>query len=656
MRKLVAAGVVWWLAVGWIGPVHAARRALLVGMNTYKDSRISKLKGCENDCRALADMLKAKLGFASADIHTLYSRKATADAVKREFQRWLVDGSKPGDVVVFLFSGHGSQRKDSSGDEPDGRDEIICCADYNPKTQTGCIADDDLRTMLKALAGRNVTLLFDSCHSGSMTKNLDSKSVVRPDRIDVDTVQRKWIEPPAEVLAIPRTKALTKGGGVIDDPELDHVLFSACMAGETAADAAFFEGGRRTRHGAFMYMFLKGLGGPADADGDGRVTNKEVLEFVTDKLRQSNYSFTQTPELSTRGLYVDRPVFSGIYEPGGGWRVVHRQAGRATINRGSAHGVTPAAEFDAYVKQAGSTRTVGSFQATDVLAHASSGPLRLAATVAPSTVLWVRQKSYQVPPGSDRLRVFFKPMDGQDAGQKPPPALVEVVRSNPRLTVADRADTADRIVTWRAKGGAGGGAVAFAVAGRYGRVERRFVGSQTDAVGVLRKALRRAWVLKKLSLLENPRPSFRVQVSVAGGRRDFRMGDEIRFQFTATRDCYLTLLTVDSEGTIAKLFPNQWQRDNRIVRGRLYRFPPDRARFHFSAKPPPGRDVLVAVATEKRVQVNVTEGDDPVRIVQQVTDGLKGIAVGASKARPGADTLPTEGWSSASLTIETFDK
>ena len=671
MRELVAACVVWWLTVGFLGPVHAARRALLVGINKYADSRITKLKGCENDVRALASTLKAKHGFTDSDIHALYSGQATEANIKRELQSWLIGQSKPGDTIIFLFSGHGSQCKDQSGDEPDGRDEIICCADYNVKTQSGKITDDEFGVMVRRLSGRNITLLFDSCHSGSMTKNLNAKTVVIVDRIDVDTIQGKWIPPPPEVETISQTKALTKAGGVIDDPDLDHVLFSACMASETAADAAFFEGGRRKRHGAFTYMFLKGLTGAGDRDGDGKVSNKEIVQYVTDKLRQSEYSFTQTPELSTRSAYVNRPVFVGVQPPGGppppvprmdGWRVVRRDKTTATINRGSAHGVTRGATFDVYVRPpGGSRRTVGSFRATRVESSLATGPLRLPTPVPQGDVLWVRQRSFEPPSGTDQLRVCFLPMRGSDAGRHPPEDLLEIVQESPRYVRVGDAQQADRIVRWRAIDDDGDGDVEMVVANRYGRVVSRFKGNDHDASRLLRKVLRREWVLKKLSALENPRPQFRATVRVAGDNRDFRMGDEIRFELSVSRDCYVTLLAVDSEGNITKLFPNQWQRANRIRGGRWYFFPPDEAGFRFYAKPPAGRDVLIAIATAKPVELTVGDGDDPVRVVKQVNDGLKSIGVAKARDRLGGDAgdaagaLPTDGWSSASLTIETFD-
>ena len=106
-----------------------ANRALLVGINDYQG--ISDLRGCINDVTNMRDILKTHLGFTNKDIRVLVDRRATrANILKR--LRWMVDGAKPGDFLVFHFSGHGSQIRDRDGDElQDQMDELICPWDMN---------------------------------------------------------------------------------------------------------------------------------------------------------------------------------------------------------------------------------------------------------------------------------------------------------------------------------------------------------------------------------------------------------------------------------------------------------------------------------------------------------------------------------------------
>lgn len=80
---------------------------------------------------------------------------------------WLVQGCKPGDSLVFHFSGHGSQQRNVIGDEMDGMDETICPVDF--ETQ-GMIVDDEINTAIVRPLPPGVKLhaIIDACHSGTV--------------------------------------------------------------------------------------------------------------------------------------------------------------------------------------------------------------------------------------------------------------------------------------------------------------------------------------------------------------------------------------------------------------------------------------------------------------------------------------------------------
>lgn len=81
--------------------------------------------------------------------------------------RWLVEDCRPGDSLVFHYSGHGSQEEDIDGDEIDGYDETICPLDY--KTN-GMIIDDEINYTIVRPLPRGVKLhaIIDACHSGTV--------------------------------------------------------------------------------------------------------------------------------------------------------------------------------------------------------------------------------------------------------------------------------------------------------------------------------------------------------------------------------------------------------------------------------------------------------------------------------------------------------
>ena len=78
-------------------------RALIIGINDYKGSRIPDLETPINDATAIAKVLKEKYGFK---IQLLLDREATREAIYKGL-RSLAASSKPNDSVLIYFAGHG---------------------------------------------------------------------------------------------------------------------------------------------------------------------------------------------------------------------------------------------------------------------------------------------------------------------------------------------------------------------------------------------------------------------------------------------------------------------------------------------------------------------------------------------------------------------
>src|SRR5215211_6565486 len=139
-----------------------AKRAVCVGINDYPGTN-SDLKGCVNDAKDWSDALKSR-GY---DIKMLLDKEATLDRIVNALTD-LMTTARKGDSLVFTFSGHGSWLPDDSGDEPDGRDEMLCPYDINKQHY---LMDDMLAEIFdQKPKGAQLYFISDSCHSGSVAK------------------------------------------------------------------------------------------------------------------------------------------------------------------------------------------------------------------------------------------------------------------------------------------------------------------------------------------------------------------------------------------------------------------------------------------------------------------------------------------------------
>ena len=88
-----------------------AKRALLVGCN-YPGTKC-ELHGCANDVRRMHDLLVQRFGFMEEDILVMLDSdptkpKPTGVNIRNSLAK-LIEGTQPGDVLVFHYSGHGTQ-------------------------------------------------------------------------------------------------------------------------------------------------------------------------------------------------------------------------------------------------------------------------------------------------------------------------------------------------------------------------------------------------------------------------------------------------------------------------------------------------------------------------------------------------------------------
>ena len=134
------------------------KKAICIGINNYPGI-FNDLKGCVNDALDWSAWLQG-MGFETS---IMLDSQATQQNVKAALQD-LISTTNAGDVVVFTYSGHGTQVSDRNSDEDDRYDEAICLYDGN-------VVDDDLRVILDGIHPQaTLVVISDSCFSGSVTR------------------------------------------------------------------------------------------------------------------------------------------------------------------------------------------------------------------------------------------------------------------------------------------------------------------------------------------------------------------------------------------------------------------------------------------------------------------------------------------------------
>ena len=253
------------------------KKALLVGINYIGTD--SQLNGCINDVITMNEILVGKFRFNStkilSDVTPVKPTRANIEAGLRE----LVAGSRPGDILVFHYSGHGSNVADMGGEESDKRDEVFVPLDYK---KAGVISDDWVYQNVCKLVPRGVTLwcFTDCCHSGTILDlAFNVKSNCTP--IGTQTVysNAKWTNNFS--FSVEKTNGALEG---------TVYCLSGCQDQETSADATINGKGQ----GAFTSCLSQIL------RNDCNVPVRDILKEVNARL--DLLKFTQNSQLSLSNM------------------------------------------------------------------------------------------------------------------------------------------------------------------------------------------------------------------------------------------------------------------------------------------------------------------------------------------------------------------
>ncbi|CAK0770190.1 metacaspase-1 [Gammaproteobacteria bacterium] len=245
--------------------VMADSHALIIGIDKY--NTIGSLDGAVNDARDIADALRTA---GVKDLTTLLDEQVTKKSVMDEWNGMLKRSSS-GDTVFFTYAGHGGEEPEHvKGSEKTGKDQNLLFPRFDSRTPYNAerLVDNEIALMVKQAADANISvvMVMDACHSGTMTRGVDTrvrKFKVRAVKVPpIKDDHLDPIDPSAAYINFGDQKELLYFGAVQDNE----------LAPEIEIDGK--------PHGALSASLARGLKGAADMNRNGVITADELETYV----------------------------------------------------------------------------------------------------------------------------------------------------------------------------------------------------------------------------------------------------------------------------------------------------------------------------------------------------------------------------------------
>jgi uncharacterized caspase-like protein len=250
-------------------------RAVIAGVNRYRDSDIADLSYARADAMAVADLL-GRLHPSEVDVELLLDEDVTRRNLMVSIGERLPRITSEGDIVLLYFAGHGSPET-SAAVEDAARFLILHDTEYHNVFATGLDMERDLPRWFERIhRPRLVLLLTDACFSGRAGGRTFEGPRLRAERSQI------------------RGATVSLAGLELGEGRL---MIGACDDHQVAREEAALG------HGVFTNYLIKGPSGAGDGATIGILQLYEEIAVAV----RAHTGGRQTPVLNGRSALARLP-------------------------------------------------------------------------------------------------------------------------------------------------------------------------------------------------------------------------------------------------------------------------------------------------------------------------------------------------------------
>lgn len=353
---------------------------------------------------------------------------ATKANIVAKFNEHLIDNArkykeKTGGqaIVVFEFSGHGSQAPDQpNGDETDDhKDETFVTWDsQDAPGKNFDISDDEIYALTKKLSRftNNIVYILDSCHSGSGTRGADDVRSVAARKNPVVPLREIGSGARGEK-DLERKTAPDDNGTDLLPPSKNYIVISAARSGQLAQQKDVFECDTCPKSkkigslGFLTYYLMEELRNATET-----TSYRDVMENVRQKVSAERP--TQTPQIEGER---DRIVFNNLNKVKDAGIVISDVKGkRIFLEAGAMQGLSQGTRLDVYGVKDEKIATAKVVEVVADKAIAEVVEIKSAAGEVSSPTREIsakdRDRAILIAPDLGAARIKFLP-DGDDAAK-----------------------------------------------------------------------------------------------------------------------------------------------------------------------------------------------------------------------------------------------